>query len=66
MISLSIVNLRDHVSGRKGYKMVEKVESGSEFPDVEKASKQMADFAERSARIVQAFIDRKNTDNNYP
>ena len=39
--------------------------TGLEFSDMEQASNQMAAFAERSSRIVQAFIDRQNNEDDY-
>ena len=39
--------------------------TGLEFPGMEQASNQMAAFAERSSRIVQAFMDRQNNVDDY-
>ena len=39
--------------------------TGLEFPDMEQASNQMAAFAERSSRIVQAFMSRQNNVDDY-
>jgi polyhydroxyalkanoate synthase len=39
--------------------------TGLEFPDMEQASNQMAAFAERSSRIVQAFMRRQNNVDDY-
>ena len=39
--------------------------TGLEFPDMEQGSNQMAAFAERSSRIVQAFMDRQNNVDDY-
>lgn len=45
--------------------MADKPESGIEVPDLEQASKQMAAFAERSTRIVQAFMDRQSSNDDF-
>ena len=50
---------------RMGALKMDGKKTGLEFPDMEQASNQMAAFAERSSRIVQAFIDRQNNEDDY-
>jgi len=45
--------------------MAEKSDGGVDLPDMEEASKQMTAFAERSGRIVQAFLDRQASADNF-
>ncbi len=45
--------------------MAEKSETDTGFSDLEQASRQMTEFADRSARVIQAFIDRQNSDDNF-
>ncbi len=45
--------------------MTDKPDSGAELADLQQASKQMMAFAERSARIVQAFVDRQSSNDDF-
>lgn len=45
--------------------MAEQTEIGTEIPDMEEASRQMMALAERSSRIIQAFVERQNSDDNF-